>query len=78
MIGAFSLGNTTTNFQYFSTARGAAYAVYDIIDMVPSIDSSSEEGLKPDSVVGNVEFSGVKFVYPSRPEVTVCYVKTVK
>ena len=36
------------------------------------IDSSSEEGLKPTSIVGNIEIENVSFKYPSRPEVPVC------
>ncbi len=34
LIGAFSLGNAGPNLQSFSVARGAAYAVYRIIDQV--------------------------------------------
>lgn len=36
MIGAFAMGNAGPNFQYFSTARGAAHKVYSIIDQVLS------------------------------------------
>uniref|UniRef100_A0A8C5CCE9 ATP-binding cassette, sub-family B (MDR/TAP), member 4 n=1 Tax=Gadus morhua TaxID=8049 RepID=A0A8C5CCE9_GADMO len=34
LIGAFSLGQTTPNFQAFASARGAAHKVYNIIDNV--------------------------------------------
>ena len=37
----------------------------------PEIDSQSEEGIKPTNMVGNIEFRGIQFVYPSRPDVTV-------
>ena len=35
------------------------------------IDSSSEEGLKPTSVNGEISFDDVSFAYPTRPEATV-------
>ena len=37
----------------------------------PEIDSSSEEGQRPEKVEGNVEFVDVDFAYPARPEVQV-------
>ena len=39
---------------------------------IPNIDSFSEEGLKPDSLIGDIVFDGVHFNYPSRPDVKVC------
>ncbi|XP_038049407.1 ATP-dependent translocase ABCB1-like isoform X2 [Patiria miniata] len=71
LFGAFSLGQAGPNIGNISQARGAAAVIWKIIDQVPNIDSSSEEGLKPDSMIGEVSFQGVHFVYPSRPEVKV-------
>ncbi|XP_051921755.1 ATP-binding cassette, sub-family B (MDR/TAP), member 4 isoform X3 [Hippocampus zosterae] len=71
LIGAFALGQTSPNIQSFSSARGAAHKVYGIIDNIPSIDSYSESGFKPDSISGNIEFKNIHFNYPSRPEVQV-------
>ena len=39
LTGAFSLGNTAPNVQSFSVARGAAYTVYNLIELV-SVDRS--------------------------------------
>jgi len=36
LIGAFSLGNAAPNMQSFAVARGAAYVVYNLIDLVCS------------------------------------------
>ena len=36
-----------------------------------SIDSASEEGLKPSKVVGEINFENVDFNYPARPDVQV-------
>ncbi|KAM9307778.1 ATP-dependent translocase ABCB1 [Gastrophryne carolinensis] len=71
IIGAFSVGQTSPNIEAFSNARGAAYAVFNIIDNVPKIDSFSQAGFKPDKVKGDIEFRNVRFTYPSRPEVQV-------
>ncbi|XP_029307520.1 ATP-dependent translocase ABCB1 [Cottoperca gobio] len=71
LIGAFSVGQTSPNFQTFASARGAAYKVYAIIDHNPDIDSFSEAGFKPDSITGNIEFKKIHFSYPSRPDVQV-------
>uniref|UniRef100_A0A668RQI5 ATP-binding cassette sub-family B member 5 n=1 Tax=Oreochromis aureus TaxID=47969 RepID=A0A668RQI5_OREAU len=71
LIGAFSLGQTSPNIQTFASARGAAYKVYNIIDHVPSIDSYSEAGYKPESIKGDIEFKNVHFSYPSRADIKV-------
>lgn len=71
LIGAFSIGQTTPNIQTFASARGAAHKVYGIIDKEPLINSFSEEGFKPDSITGDIEFKKVHFNYPSRPEVKI-------
>jgi len=38
---------------------------------VPSIDSYSEGGLKPDSIRGDIAFQNIHFNYPSRADVKV-------
>uniref|UniRef100_A0A8B9RAN1 ATP-binding cassette, sub-family B (MDR/TAP), member 5 n=1 Tax=Astyanax mexicanus TaxID=7994 RepID=A0A8B9RAN1_ASTMX len=69
MIGAFSLGQGAPNLESVAKARGAAYSIYNTIDMPRPIDSSSEEGYKPDSVRGDIEFRNVHFSYPSRKDI---------
>ncbi|KAM6315134.1 ATP-dependent translocase ABCB1-like [Aegotheles albertisi] len=71
MIGAFSIGQTAPSIEAFASARGAAYAVFKIIDNEPQIDSYSEAGHKPDHIKGNLEFKNVYFNYPSRPDVEI-------
>ena len=39
----------------------------------PHIDARSENGLKPEQLLGNLEFEDVDFVYESRPEIKVTY-----
>jgi len=52
-------------------ACGAAAKLFATIDRVPSIDSASEEGLKPSKVVGEITFENIYFNYPARPDVQV-------
>ena len=52
-----------------TTGCGAAARLFTTIDLVPSIDSGSEEGLKPSTVVGEITLENVDFNYPARPEV---------
>ncbi|XP_061441602.1 ATP-dependent translocase ABCB1 isoform X2 [Rhineura floridana] len=71
LIGAFSVGQASPNLEAFANARGAAYAIFNIIDNEPQIDSFSETGYKPDQIKGNLHFRNVHFNYPSRPDVEV-------
>ncbi|XP_064647521.1 ATP-dependent translocase ABCB1-like isoform X2 [Lineus longissimus] len=67
LIGAMAIGNALPHLEGFTNARAAAASIYEIIDQVPSIDSSSDEGEKPE-IVGNVEFDDIHFRYPARPD----------
>ncbi|XP_074223638.1 phosphatidylcholine translocator ABCB4 isoform X4 [Camelus bactrianus] len=71
LIGAFSIGQAAPCINAFANARGAAYAIFDIIDNNPKIDSFSERGHKPDNIKGDLEFNGVHFSYPARPDVKI-------
>ncbi|KAG9476541.1 hypothetical protein GDO78_003207 [Eleutherodactylus coqui] len=71
IIGAFAVGQTSPSIEAFSNARGAAYAVFNIIDSKPKIDSFSTAGFKPDKIKGDIQFRNVKFSYPSRPDIQV-------
>jgi ATP-binding cassette, subfamily B (MDR/TAP), member 1 len=54
-----------------TSGRGAAAKLYSTIDLVPSIDSASEEGLKPSTVVGEISLENIDFNYPARPDVQI-------
>ena len=45
--------------------------MFQTIDRVPSIDSQDPSGLKPETVVGEIELTNVNFSYPSRPDVPI-------
>ncbi|CAN0221631.1 unnamed protein product [Ectocarpus fasciculatus] len=60
-------GQTAPGIAALGVARGAAVEVFEVLDRVPPIDSSSEKGLKPANVEGQVVFDSVGFSYPARP-----------
>ncbi|KAI0228611.1 ATP-dependent translocase ABCB1 [Lamellibrachia satsuma] len=71
LAGSMSLGQSLPNLEGIATAGGSAQAIFEIIDTKPQIDSGSDNGLKPDHLLGNIELKDVDFVYESRPEIKV-------
>ena len=66
VIGAFSIASIPESFSALNNAMAAASAIFDTIDRVPSIDSSTDEGLKPDKIEGELRLVDLRFRYPSR------------
>jgi ABC-type multidrug transport system fused ATPase/permease subunit len=73
IIAAFSLGQAGPNVQALSSGAGAAANIFSVIERVPAIDAYSEEGKRVDQLRGQIELRGVKFHYPSRPDVPVLH-----
>ncbi|KAF7532134.1 hypothetical protein G7054_g8250 [Neopestalotiopsis clavispora] len=71
VIGAFSLGNIAPNIGAVTSAIAAANKIYAVIDRVSPLDPASTEGIKLDTVEGNIELRNIKHIYPSRPNVVV-------
>jgi ATP-binding cassette subfamily B (MDR/TAP) protein 1 len=71
LIGSFSMAMLTPELQSVTKARGAAAKLFATIDRKPLIDSSDPGGLRPELVEGCISFEGVKFHYPSRPNVPI-------
>ena len=65
------LGEVSPFVEAFMVSKTVAALIYDIIDRKPLIDSTSEEGEKPSSLRGDIDFKDVKFSYPSRPDVEI-------
>lgn len=74
LIGAFSVGQIAPDLQAFALGTAAAAKIYDTIDRVPEIDprTALPELLARD-VKGHIRLEGVKFSYPSRPDVMVLH-----
>ncbi|KAF8168807.1 ste6-like protein [Mycena galopus ATCC 62051] len=64
--GTLILGNHA-----LANACGSAAKIFATIDRIPFIDSSSPDGLKPDSVHGEIKLHDVNFSYPSRPDIPI-------
>lgn len=71
LVGAFIFGNVAPALQHIGIAMASGTKVFETIDRVPPIDSSSSEGVTLGEVKGSIEFRNVKFIYPSRPEIMV-------
>ncbi|XP_048807094.1 phosphatidylcholine translocator ABCB4-like isoform X3 [Lagopus muta] len=78
LVGSFSVGQAAPSMEAFANARGAAYAIFSIIDNEPQIDSSSNAGYKPDNIKGNLEFQNVYFSYPARPDIKVLCMELIQ
>ncbi|RDD35897.1 Multidrug resistance protein 1, partial [Trichoplax sp. H2] len=71
MIGAMSLGHAAPCVENFANAKGAGAVVFEIIDTIPPIDASSDEGEKPSNVTGDIQLRNINFTYPARKDVQV-------
>lgn len=71
LIGSFSLALMAPEAQAITHGCGAAAKIFATIDRVPAIDSASEDGLRPNQVIGEITFENVEFDYPSRPDVRI-------
>jgi ABC transporter fused permease/ATP-binding protein len=64
---AFAMGGMGEIWAELMKARGASARVFELLDRVPAMPLSG--GARPAAVVGRIELRGVRFHYPSRPEV---------
>lgn len=71
MVATFSTAQFIPNFQNFAEATGSANFVFEIISRQTKIDSSSEEGDRPSTITGDIEFDNVTFTYPARKETSI-------
>jgi ATP-binding cassette subfamily B protein len=69
LIVAMALSTLADLWSDFARARGASERIFELLDREPLVDSGSGETL--DSVTGRIEFEGVGFAYPVRPEARV-------
>jgi ATP-binding cassette subfamily B protein len=69
LIVAFSLGGLADLWADFMRATGAAERVFELIDREPA--SPPTGGARPAQADGAVALAGVRFAYPTRPEVVV-------
>ena len=68
LFGAQSAGTVFSFSPDMGKAKNAAAEFRRLFDRQPTIDTWSEEGERLESVEGHIEFKGVRFRYPNRPE----------
>lgn len=71
MMGCMALLELPYNLSAVSSATGAAYKIYAIIDRTPEIDIDSKSSVTPESIKGAIEFKNVMFKYPTRPDLVI-------
>ncbi|RIB29019.1 P-loop containing nucleoside triphosphate hydrolase protein, partial [Gigaspora rosea] len=69
LVGSLNLANFFTDVQDIILAIGASSKIFETIDRIPSIDTASDTGDKPNDVVGHIQLKNINFVYPTRPNV---------
>ncbi|VDN19870.1 unnamed protein product [Cylicostephanus goldi] len=69
--GAFAVGQAAPQIGTLIASTTAAAPIFAIIDREPPINSTSKAGKIPESVKGDIKLEGLRFSYPSRPEVEV-------
>lgn len=67
IIAASSINSLAPHTVSFSRASTAANELFVLIDRHSEINAFSDSGVKPQSTEGTIEFSGVNFAYPTRP-----------
>nr|UOU03321.1 ATP-binding cassette subfamily B1-like 1 [Brachionus rubens] len=65
------LGRAFSTLPDQKKSQTAAKTAFKIIQRKSKIDSLSQDGLKPDSIIGNIRFENVYFRYPTRPNIKI-------
>ncbi|CAG9761758.1 unnamed protein product [Ceutorhynchus assimilis] len=71
MSGSMSFGMASPFIEAFATAKAAGGKIFHIIDTLPTINLSKNNGQKLTNIKGNIEFRDVNFHYPARAEVPI-------
>uniref|UniRef100_A0A674DA79 ATP-binding cassette, sub-family B (MDR/TAP), member 4 n=1 Tax=Salmo trutta TaxID=8032 RepID=A0A674DA79_SALTR len=71
LYGAMAVGEANSFTPNYAKAKISASHLMFLINREPAIDNCSQEGETPDHFDGNVRFQGVRFNYPSRPDLAV-------
>ncbi|KAK4286054.1 hypothetical protein QN277_002665 [Acacia crassicarpa] len=71
LMGGLSVLSALPHLTAISEATAAVTRLFEMIDRVPTIDSEDKKGKGLSHVRGEIEFQGIYFCYPSRPDTAV-------
>ncbi|KAL0985399.1 hypothetical protein UPYG_G00156400 [Umbra pygmaea] len=71
LYGAIAVGEANSFTPNYAKAKISASHLMMLINREPAIDNDSHNGETPEHFDGNVCFKGVRFNYPSRPDIAV-------
>lgn len=71
IVAASTLMMLAPNIATFSKSATAAVELFKLIDRASEIDALDDSGKTLEKVQGDIQLSGVRFSYPTRPDVTV-------
>ncbi|KAL2476242.1 ABC transporter B family member 15 [Abeliophyllum distichum] len=71
LMGGLNILTALPNLTAIAEAKAAATRMTEMIDRDPAIDSDDKKGKALSYVRGEIEFKGVYFTYPSRPDTPV-------
>ncbi|KAK9235080.1 P-loop containing nucleoside triphosphate hydrolase protein [Lipomyces kononenkoae] len=69
--GTYAISNISPHVRSITNGMAAASKIFQTIDRVSVVDSSMESGKRLENVLGDIELRDIKFIYPSRPNVTI-------
>ncbi|KAJ0081777.1 hypothetical protein Patl1_10088 [Pistacia atlantica] len=70
-ISAIGVSQSSALAPDTAKAKDSTASIFEILDSKPKIDSSSNEGMTPTSVHGDIELEHISFKYPARPDVQI-------
>ncbi|KAD6454005.1 hypothetical protein E3N88_08711 [Mikania micrantha] len=71
LMGGLNILTALPNLTAITESQGAAARINEMINRKPSIDSEDKKGKALSYVRGEIEFKGIYFSYPSRPDTTI-------
>ncbi|XP_027172288.1 putative multidrug resistance protein [Coffea eugenioides] len=71
LMGGLNILTALPNLTAITEAKAAAIRITEMIDRQPTIDNEDKKGKALSYVRGEIEFKGVYFSYPSRPDTPV-------
>ncbi|KAI3702951.1 hypothetical protein L6452_28705 [Arctium lappa] len=71
LMGGLNILTTLPNLTAITESQGAATRINEMINRNPTIDSEDKKGKALSYVRGEIEFKGIYFSYPSRPDTTI-------